>query len=156
MPGAVSGGFLTVLMAMLFLIGIKVLLQDGLDYRKGLIAGIAFWIGIGFQNGMVFPVQVLDFAGGLFANGVISGGLAAILMTLFTALSGSRRSRMEDELDPAALPGSGSSSARSPSATVGATGWRTVSKRWEKKPCSVWSHRRAPRPNRIGGDALGW
>ena len=104
MPGAVSGGFLTVLMAMLFLIGIKVLLQDGLDYRKGLIAGIAFWIGIGFQNGMVFPEQVLEFAGGLFANGVISGGLAAILMTLFTELSGSRRSRMEDELDPAALP----------------------------------------------------
>ncbi len=36
LPGAVSGGFLTVLLAMLFLIGIKVLLQDGLDYRKGL------------------------------------------------------------------------------------------------------------------------
>ena len=103
MPGAVSGGFLTVLMAMLFLLGLRVLLQDGLDYRKGLIAGIAFWVGIGFQNGMVFPAQMSEFAGGLFANGMISGGLAAILMTLFTELSGSRRSRMEAELDPAAL-----------------------------------------------------
>ena len=103
MPDAVSGGFLTVLMAMLFLLGLRVLLQDGLDYRKGLIAGIAFWVGIGFQNGMVFPAQVSEFAGGLFANGMISGGLAAILMTLFTELSGSRRSRMEVELDRAAL-----------------------------------------------------
>ena len=103
MPDAVSGGFLIVLLAMLFLIGIKVLLQDGLDYRKSLIAGIAFWLGVGFQNDMIFPAQVSAFAGGLFANGVLSGGLAAILMTLFVQLTESRRSRMEAELDTAAL-----------------------------------------------------
>ena len=103
MPDAVSGGFLTVLLAMLFLLGLRVLPRDGLDYRNGLIAGIAFWIGVGFQSGMVFPAQVSAFAGGLFANGMISGGLAAILMTLFAELSGSRRSRMQVELDPAAL-----------------------------------------------------
>ena len=103
MPDAVSGGFLIVLLAMLFLIGIKVLLQDGLDYRKGLITGIAFWIGVGFQSDMIFPEQVSAFAGGLFANGVISGGLAAIVMTLFVELTESRRSRMETELDSAAF-----------------------------------------------------
>ena len=103
MPDAVSGGFLIVLLAMLFLIGIKVLLQDGLDYRKSLIAGIAFWLGVGFQNDMIFPAQVSAFAGGLFANGVLSGGLAAILMTLFVQLTESRRSRMEAEFDTAAL-----------------------------------------------------
>jgi len=102
-PDAVVGGFLAVLMAMLFLLGFKVLLQDGLDYRKGLIAGIAFWVGVGFQNEMIFPTQVSAFAGGLFANGMISGGLAAIAMTLFVELTASRRSRMEAELDPAAL-----------------------------------------------------
>ena len=103
MPDAVSGGFLIVLLAMLFLIGIKVLLQEGLDYRKSLIAGIAFWLGVGFQNDMIFPAQVSAFAGGLFANGVLSGGLAAILMTLFVQLTESRRSRMEAELDTTAL-----------------------------------------------------
>ena len=103
MPAAVSGGFLTVLLAMIFLLGIRVLLQDGLDYRKGLIACTALWVGIGFQSGMVFPAQVSAFAGGLFANGLCSGGLAAILMSLFAELSGSRRRRMEAELDPAAL-----------------------------------------------------
>ena len=46
-PGPVVGGYLAVLMAMLFLVGIRVLLRDGLDYRKGLIAGIAFWIAGG-------------------------------------------------------------------------------------------------------------
>ena len=103
MPGAVSGGFLTVLLAMLFVIGVKVLLQDGLDYRTSLIAGIAFWIGVGFQSNMIFPELVSKFAGGLFANGVISGGLAAILMTMFVEFAQPRRSRMEAELDTSAL-----------------------------------------------------
>ena len=103
-PSPVVGAYLGVLMAMLFLIGLKVLIQDGLDYRKGLIAGIAFWIGVGFQSGMIFPEQISTFAGGLLANAVTSGGLAAILMTLFLLATEPRRRRMEAELDAAALP----------------------------------------------------
>lgn len=102
-PNPVVGAYLGVLMTMLFLIGLKVLIQDGLDYRKGLIAGMAFWIGVGFQSGMIFPEQVSAFAGGLLANGVTSGGLAAILMTLFLLATEPRRRRMEAALDPAAL-----------------------------------------------------
>ncbi len=104
-PGPVVGGYLGVLMAMLFLVGIKVMLQDGLDYRKGLIVCIAFWTGIGFQNGMIFPELVSEFAGGLFANAMTTGGLAAIFMTMFVEMLDSRRSRMEAELDRSSLPG---------------------------------------------------
>ncbi|MCY3604210.1 MAG: hypothetical protein OXH45_00460 [Gammaproteobacteria bacterium] len=103
-PGPVVGGYLGVLMAMLFLVGIKVMLQDGLDYRKGLIVCIAFWIGIGFQNGMIFPELVSEFAGGLFANAMTTGGLAAIFMTVFVEMLDSRRNRMEAELDLSSLP----------------------------------------------------
>ncbi|MCY3730917.1 MAG: purine/pyrimidine permease, partial [Rhodospirillaceae bacterium] len=103
-PGPVVGGYLGVLMAMLFLVGIKVMLQDGLEYRKGLIVGISFWIGVGFQNGMIFPELVSELAGGLFANAMTTGGLAAIFMTVFVELTEARRSRMEAELDLASLP----------------------------------------------------
>ena len=103
-PGPVVGGYLAVLMAILFLVGIKVLIQEGIDYRKGLIVGVAFWVGLGFQNGMIFPQLVSDFAGGLLANGMTSGGLLAILMTLFLEWTEARRSRMEAELDLSALP----------------------------------------------------
>ncbi len=103
-PGPVVAGYLAILMAMLFLVGIKVLLQDGIDHRKGLIAGVAFWIGVGFQNGMIFPEFASGFAGGLLSNGMTSGGLAAIFMTLFLEMTESRRSRMEAELDLSALP----------------------------------------------------
>ena len=103
-PGPVVGGYLGVLMAMLFLVGIKVLVQDGLEYRKGLIVGVAFWIGLGFENEMIFPDQAAAFAGGLFSNAMTTGGLAAILMTLFVESTKSRRSRMDATLEPPALP----------------------------------------------------
>lgn len=103
-PGPVVGGYLAVLMAMLFLVGVRVLLQDGLDYRKGLIACIAFWIGLGFEMEMIFPQQAAAFAGGLFSNAMTTGGLAAILMTLFLELAESRRSRMDTALEGSALP----------------------------------------------------
>lgn len=102
-PSQVVAGFLAVMLATLFVLGFRVLLQDGLDYRNGLIAGIAFWVGIGVQNDMLLPAHVSDFAGGLFANGVVSGGLTAIVMTLFVQLTEPRPSRMEAELDLAAL-----------------------------------------------------
>ena len=103
-PGPVVAAYITVLMAMLFLIGVKIVIQDGLDYRKGLVVGFAFWVGIGFQFDLIFPGYVSEFAGGLLRNGMAAGGLVAIVMTLFIELAKPRRSRMEAELGLSALP----------------------------------------------------
>ena len=103
-PDPVFAGYLVVLLAMLFAIGLKVLLQGGLDYREGMVVGIAFLAGVAFQYGLIFPDQVSSFAGGLLANGMNAGGFAAILMTLFLRLTGPRPSRIETKFDPAELP----------------------------------------------------
>ena len=103
-PNPVVGSFLLVLLAILFLIGMKLVVQDGIDYRKGLVVGVGFWIGVGFQNDAIYPALVADFAGGFLRNGMTSGGLAAILMTLFLELAAPRRYRMETAFDLAALP----------------------------------------------------
>ena len=103
-PGPVAAAYITVLLAMLFVIGMRIVVQDGIDYRKGVVAGVAFWIGAGFQNGAIFPEYFNDFAGGLLQNGMTAGGLAAILMTLFLELTQPRRKRMETECDLSALP----------------------------------------------------
>ena len=42
-PDAVFAGYLFVLLTMLFIVGIKIIVQDGLDYHKGMIAGIHSW-----------------------------------------------------------------------------------------------------------------
>ena len=103
-PGPVAAAYVTVLLAMLFVTGMKIVVQDGIDYRKGLVAGVAFWSGVGFQNGLIFPGQVSEFAGGLLQNGMTAGGLAAILMTLFMKLTESRHRRIEVEFDISGLP----------------------------------------------------
>ena len=104
-PGPVAAAYITVLLAMLFVIGMRIVVQDGIDYRKGIVAGVAFWIGAGFQNGAIFPEYFNDFAGGLLQNGMTAGGLAAILMTMFLELTQPRRRRMETECHLSALPG---------------------------------------------------
>ena len=103
-PGPVAAAYITVLLAMLFVLGMKVVVQDGLDYRKGLVAGVAFWVGVGFQNGVIFPGYFSEFSGALLKNGMTAGGLAAILMTLFLEAAEPRRARIETTLDTAALP----------------------------------------------------
>ena len=103
-PGPVAAAYIGVLLAMLFIVGMKVVVQDGIDYRKGLTAGVAFWVGVGFQNGWIFPEYASEFAGGLLENGMTAGGLVAIFMTLFMELTEPRRSRIEMALDLEALP----------------------------------------------------
>ena len=90
---------------MLFVVGMKIIVQDGINYRKGLIVGVSFWLGVGFQNGVIFPEYVADFAGGLLQNGMTAGGLAAILLTLFVELTSPRRHRIELAVALPALPG---------------------------------------------------
>ena len=102
-PGPVITAFVTVTMATIFIIGMKVILQDGIDYRKGLIAGVSFWIGAGFQSGAVIPDGVSELVRALLQNGMLTGGVVAILMTLLVELMKPRRRRMEAVLEPAAL-----------------------------------------------------
>ena len=102
-PGPVVAAYLAVFLAMLFVIGMNLIVRDGIDYRKGLICGVGFWVGVGFQNGVIFPELVSEFAGGLLQNGMTAGGFVAILMTLFMDLTKSRH-RLESEFNVSALP----------------------------------------------------
>ncbi len=103
-PGPVAGAYIGVLLALLFVVGMKVATQEGLDYRTGLIVGISFWIGVGLQNGWIYPEHVSEFAGGLLTNGITAGGLAAIFMTLFMEVTKPRRHQIEVALDVSVLP----------------------------------------------------
>lgn len=103
-PGSVFAAYLTVLLSMLFVTGVKMITREGLDYRRGLIVGAAFWIGFGFQSGMIFPEHLTGVLGSFLQNGMTAGGLVAILMTLFLELTKPRRSRIELDFDLSVLP----------------------------------------------------
>ncbi len=103
-PSPVVSAYVMVLLGMLFVQGMKIVVQDGLDYRKGLVVGIAFWLGVGFQNQAIFADQLGEQWGALLGNGMTAGGLAVLVLTLFTELTGPRRHRLAMDLDITALP----------------------------------------------------
>ena len=103
-PGPVVAAYATVLLAMLFVVGMRIVVQDGIDYRKGIVVGVSFWIGVGFQNGVIFPEYFAEFAGGLLQNGMTAGGAAAIFLTLCLEAAKPRRRRMETAFDDSAFP----------------------------------------------------
>ena len=104
-PGPVAAAYVTVLLGLLFVQGMKIVVQDGLDHRKAVVAGLSFWIGVGFQNKWIFPDLLGDgFLGVLLGNGMTSGAIAAVIMMVFLELTAPRRRRLSVVFDENALP----------------------------------------------------
>ena len=103
-PNPVMGAYLLMIMGLLFVEGMRTVVQDGLDHRKTIVAGLAFAIGSGLQNQTMFADLLGAAWGTLLGNGMTVGVLAAILLTSFVELTSPRRRRLEAELDISALP----------------------------------------------------
>ncbi len=102
-PGPVAAAYVMVLVSLLFVLGMKIVVDAGIDYRRGLIVGVGFWAGVGFESGMIFPQYVSGFAGGLLENGMTAGGLIVIALTVFVELT-EPRSRLETPFEISELP----------------------------------------------------
>ena len=103
-PDPVIGAYAMVIIAVLFVLGTRIVVQDGMDYRKATIVGFSFWVGVGFQSGQISTEGLTPFLQQLLANGMTSGGLTALLLTAFMELTGPRRVRMETILQVESLP----------------------------------------------------
>lgn len=104
-PEAVVASYLLVLLAMLFALGMRIVVKDGLDYRKSVVVGVAFWLGVGFQNQQIFADGLGEFAASILGNGMTAGGLAAILMVLVMQMAEPRRRTLRTTLTAKSLPG---------------------------------------------------
>ena len=104
-PGPVAGAFYTFLVALLFIQGMRIVLSDGIDYRKAVIAGVSFWVGVGFQNQLIFPDAIGEgFMAVLLGNGMTAGAIVAVALAAFSELTSSRRRSLQVGLDDEALP----------------------------------------------------
>ena len=104
-PGPVAAAYVTVLLGLLFVQGMKIIIDDGIDHRKATVVGLAFWIGTGFQNQWIFPDLLGDgFVAILLGNGMTSGAIVAVVMVAFLELTRPRRRRLQLALDHEALP----------------------------------------------------
>ena len=102
-PDPVIGAYLLVILGVLFVVGMKIVVQDGVDYRTAVLVGVSFWVGTGFQNEWLFTEYLNDWLRGALGNGMTAGGLTAILLTVFINLTGPKRRRLETDLDMSAL-----------------------------------------------------
>ena len=103
-PGPAVAAYFIVLVAILFTLGMKILLHDGLDYRKGFVAGLAFWMGVAFQLDWIFPEYFQGPWSELLGNGMTVGGFTVIFLLLFVEFTSSRRRRIRTGLNVEAYP----------------------------------------------------
>lgn len=103
-PRPVTGAILMVVMGLLFVEGIRTVLQDGFSQQKAIIVGLALSIGIGLQTHNILVEPLGSPWGVAFGNSVVIGIFAAVLMSMVLEISSSRRRRLETELDISALP----------------------------------------------------
>lgn len=103
-PGPVAAAYLLMMIAILFSLGLRIVVQDGMDFRKAAIVGVSFWIGTGFQHELFFAGGLEGWLGELLGNGMASGGLAALAMTGFLELTAPRKKRIETDLDVDSVP----------------------------------------------------
>ena len=104
-PSPVMGAYLLVAIGLLFVEGVRTVIQAGLDYQKVIVVGIAFTLGAGLEHQTIFADLVGGAWGGLLDNGMLWGAVAAIGMTLFLDLTNPRKAaRLHVKLDVSALP----------------------------------------------------
>ena len=104
-PAPVAASYIMFLMALLFVQGMRIVVQDGLDHRKASVAGTAFWIGVGFQNEWIFPDLLGDgFLAILLGNGMTSGAIVAVAMMVFLEVTAPRRRKLQVKMDHDTLP----------------------------------------------------
>lgn len=103
-PTSVMGAVLLMIMGVLLVEGMRTIVKDGLDHRKGMVAGASLAIGVGLESNNVLGDLFGGTWGVIFGSGLVVGVLAVVVMTSFMELSGPRRRRLEVELDMSALP----------------------------------------------------
>ena len=104
-PNPVAAAYMIVLIALLFVQGMRIVVRGGVDHRKVIVVGLSFWLGVGFQNGAIFPDQVGEgFFAELLGNGMTAGAISATVMMAFIELFGGRGNRLRTRLDESSFP----------------------------------------------------
>ena len=98
-PRPTVGAYYMLIIALLFVLGVKIILQDGLDYRRSIVVGLGFWAGAGFKFGWIFPDYFQGPWSDLLGNGMTVGGATVIFLNLVGEFGRKRRLRLKTALN---------------------------------------------------------
>ena len=103
-PNPVVAAYLIVLVVLLFMHGVAVVTEDGLTLDKSMVIGLSLWLGIGFQDKVIFQGHLPEWAVVLLGNGMTAGSLVALGLTALLGLKAGRRRRLRVPLAMSSLP----------------------------------------------------
>ena len=95
-PRPVTGVILMIVMGLLFVEGIRTVLQDGISQQKAIIVGLALSIGIGLQTHNILADPLGNTWGVAVGNSVVVGILAAVLMEMVLEITASQTQEVRD------------------------------------------------------------
>ena len=103
-PRPVLVAYMIFTLSLLFVQGMRTVFRDGVDGRKAAVIGVSLWIGIGFQNQVILPDLLTGTLGTLLSNGMTTGSVCVILLTLLMEFTSRRRRRLIVAMNLASLP----------------------------------------------------
>ena len=103
-PGTVLTAYVVVMLGLMFVEGMKIILQDNIDVRRATVVGVSFWLGMGFQHDLIFPELLTGTWGTLLGNGMTIGSISAIFLTMVLEIPHLRRRRLNVSLGFESLP----------------------------------------------------
>ena len=103
-PRPVMVAYLMFLLSLLFVQGMRTVFKDGIDGRKAAVIGVSLWLGIGFQNQAILPDLLTGTLGTLLSNGMTTGSVCVILLTLLMDFTSRRRRRLNVAMNISSLP----------------------------------------------------
>ena len=103
-PRPVLVAYLMFLLSLLFVQGMRTVFRDGIDGRKAAVIGVSLSLGIGFQNQVILPELLTGTLGTLLSNGMTTGSVCVILLTLLMEFTSRRRRRLNVPMNISSLP----------------------------------------------------
>ena len=103
-PRPVLVAYIIFLFSLLFVQGMRTVFRDGVDGRKAAVIGVSLWMGIGFQNQVILPDMLTGTLGTLLSNGMTTGSVCVILLTLLMEFTSRRRRRLNVAMNLSSLP----------------------------------------------------
>ncbi len=103
-PRPVLVAYMIFMLSLLFVQGMRTVFRDGVDGRKAAVIGVSLWIGIGFQKQVILPDLLTGTLGTLLSNGMTTGSVCVILLTLLMEYTSRRRRRLNVAMNLSSLP----------------------------------------------------
>ncbi len=100
-PGPVLGAALVFLLGMLFATGAQLAVSGGMNYQTGIVVGVSFGVGLMMESGRFFTDIVPASLAPILNNGLVMGGLAAIVISAGFQIVSGRKAVLNLDPDPA-------------------------------------------------------